>query len=214
MTKRRMGIWGSAVTLLLCLSPYGCDKSGGDESGSGKKAPPPAATSAEKAPPATATSADKAPPASTKLFEDPSGALADVQKKIGRDKLMVLQLIIFPTHLDIQVQSSNEKESFDEYKWKDGKVAGPTPVTLSGSDAVNPSKNVFDLSEADLGAVAKIAEDVKKRVDVEGGKLTHILLKRNAGIGNNPKFRVYISGSREHVSATYDVKGTFKKVWK
>ena len=73
---------------------------------------------------------------------------------------------------------------------------------------------VFDLSEADLGAVPKMAADAQKRLEVEGGKLTHILLGRHAGIGNDPKFRVYISGGRKDVSATYDAKGTFKKVWK
>lgn len=218
MTNRRMEIWGWAAALLLCVSLSACDKSGGgkDDKGvptakSGAEQP-----AAEKATPTATSSTEKAAKPRKSLLEDPSEALDAIKSKIGGDKAMVLELLIFPTHIKVQVQDQSKKEKIDEFQWKDGSVQGPTPVQLTGSVAepATLNKSVFDLSEADMGAVAKMAKDAVERLGLEGGKVTHVMLQRHLRLANQVQFRVYVSGTRVHASVAYDTKGTFKKIWK
>lgn len=228
MPDRWMGMGGGSAALLLCLALFSCGKQGSDRSEGpkqqGAQAGPSSASGESSAhqkagekrsSPAKAGGDEGAASAPTSLFEEPASALSDVKKKLGRDQLTVLQLAIFPTYLHIQVQDPNEKGHVDEYRWRAGTVEGPTPVKLTGkTDVATINKRVFNLAEADVGAVAKMVEDAVQRLDLEDGKVTHVVLERQAPFRNAVQFRVYITGLRNSGSVSYDAQGAMVRVWK
>lgn len=150
------------------------------------------------------------------LLEDATGAIAALKKKVGGDKVMATKLTISPTSIEMQVQDQKKKENVDAYKYKNGSVSGPFPVKLYGGSKKTSQKtitaNTFNLDECDFTKVPFMVTGTQERLQLEGGKVMNISLRRNLPFSDEVLFMVFVSGTRRNGSVTYDQKGKMKKI--
>jgi hypothetical protein len=126
-----------------------------------------------------------------------------------------LELLIYPKYGYAQIQDPRKPENVDRYDVRDGVVTGVTPVKVvgpyRGPDTLATS--TFSIDDVDFSAVPKMVADARAQLNIEDGKVTHIILQRPLPFASDVRFRVYLSGPRKNGSVEYDARGNLKKVW-
>ena len=200
--------------LLLCSALVGCDKikqmtgRGDDKTTTGS--PPPVGASDKKPSKASSPGAGVE---DTDLFANASDVPVKFKEKCG-GPVKALELILYPQYAKLQAQDPKKKENIDAYDYRNGSVDDPAPVKLMGdSDQKTLEDNLFSLETVDFTAVPRMTKDAAQRLNLEDGKVSHMMLKRGLPFNKDVRWRVYVNGTRKNGSVEYDEKGNMKKVW-
>ncbi|HTJ84045.1 MAG TPA: hypothetical protein VL400_20135 [Polyangiaceae bacterium] len=180
-----------------------------------KKAVADAAQTGSPALPAPLTPSAQAPaqPA-IDYFADATPIPAKLKATLG-SSLRVYELTIYPTYSFAKIQDPKVPLHVDQYEVRDGKVGEPTPVKFVGKEptAAELHDVTFDLDEPDWTQVPRMLDDAPKRIKVEGGAVTHVIVNRFLPFEKEVRFRVYVNGPRSGGGyVMYDVHGVMRKV--
>jgi hypothetical protein len=108
--------------------------------------------------------------------------------------------------LKIQVQDSQKKENVDSYDYKNRIIADPVPVKLYGGGSLE--QNLFKLKEVNLAKIPALIDEAREKSrDLEGAKITHVVIKKDLPFSNKVKIRVYLSGTRKSAWLVADASG-------
>ena len=147
------------------------------------------------------------PDASEDFFE--SDALSEFEPKMAEKiggEVRVLDLSIYESFLKIQVQDPQKKENVDGYDYKNSVISEPVPVRLYGGG--NLEQNLFKLKEVNLAKIPELIDEAReKSQDLEGAKVTHVIVKKDLPFSNKVKIRVYLSGTRKSAWLVADADG-------
>jgi hypothetical protein len=176
------------------------------------KGAPPGGDSTAEAPksggaaPASAGGAD--------YFKDATSVPVKLKAKVG-GPVRLLEMSLYADHVAAQIQDPKKHDEANEYELRDGQVGDPDPIKFVGTapTAKDLDEGTFDLGTVDFGAMAKMVKDAPEQLKIEGGKVTHMILKRQRPFSNDVRWRVYVSGTRKNGSVEYDPAGGVKKVW-
>ncbi|HEX8734439.1 MAG TPA: hypothetical protein VF721_03900 [Pyrinomonadaceae bacterium] len=128
-----------------------------------------------------------------------SDALSEFEPKIAEKiggEVKALDLTIYENYLKIQVQDPQKKENVDSYDYKNGVIDEPVPVRLIGGG--NLEENLFKLKEVNLAKIPELIDEAReKSKDLEGAKVSHVIVKKDLPFSNKIKIRVYLSGTRK-----------------
>jgi hypothetical protein len=119
-------------------------------------------------------------------------------------KIRVLDLKIYADRLHMQVQDSAKPENVDQYDYR-GRVSDPIPVKLAGHGDLDA--NLFDLDEVAFDRIPALVEEAVARMPMEGGKVTHILVRRGLPFTKDVRITVYMDGTRKDGMLKADAKG-------
>jgi hypothetical protein len=182
----------------------GCDEVAGV---AGRKAK----QEAEKA---VALAVDPPKPAGPHVFIDVSGLPGKLAQKIP-GPTRILELTIHPQFAKVQVQNPAKKLKVDEYELRNGAVDDGRPVEFLGSQPTEKdlAEATFPLEEVDFSQVPRMLWDAPVQLGVDGGKVTHLILKRPLPYEKEVRWRVNVSSDRRDGAVEYDVRGVMKKVW-
>lgn len=110
----------------------------------------------------------------------------------------------------LQAQDPKKPENIDSYEYKnDGTVAGPTPVTVSGSGKLED--NLFDLDEVNFAATEALAKEAVSRLNIEGGEAHIMVIRRNLPFSKDIRWHVSVEGTRRKGFADADKNGVIKE---
>jgi len=127
---------------------------------------------------------------------------------IGPDggEVKALDLSVYENNLKIQVQDPQKKENVDGYDYKNGVISEPVPVRLYGGG--NLEQNLFKLKEVNLAKIPELIDEAReKSQELEGAKVTHVIVKKDLPFSNKVKIRVYLSGTRKSAWLVADASG-------
>jgi hypothetical protein len=115
------------------------------------------------------------PGAKMNMFEGTNAldGAAKIKAKLGVNNVKVHRMSIREDKMEIVVQDPNKPKNFDEYIYEKGAVSGPKPVealVLGNQEFTADKSRLFDLDEANLGAVADVCGKAVERAKVEEGK--------------------------------------------
>ncbi|HEX9963154.1 MAG TPA: hypothetical protein VGB00_19640 [Pyrinomonadaceae bacterium] len=130
---------------------------------------------------------------------------AKMAEKIGGE-VMALDLSVYENFLKIQVQDPQKKENVDSYDYKNRIIADPVPVKLYGGGSLE--QNLFKLKEVNLAKIPALIDEAREKSrDLEGAKITHVVIKKDLPFSNKVKIRVYLSGTRKSAWLVADASG-------
>jgi hypothetical protein len=130
---------------------------------------------------------------------------AKMSEKIGGE-VKVLDMSIYENNVKIQVQDPKKTENVDSYDYKNETISAPAPVRLYGGG--NLEQNLFNLKEVNLAKIPALVDEAReKSQELEGAKVTHVVVKKDLPFSNKVKIRVYLSGTRKSAWLVADASG-------
>ncbi|HEX8249736.1 MAG TPA: hypothetical protein VF599_16275 [Pyrinomonadaceae bacterium] len=136
-----------------------------------------------------------------------SGLEPQMAEKIGGE-VKALDLSVYENNVKIQVQDPQKKENVDGYDYKNGTISEPVPVRLYGGGSLE--QNLFKLKEVNLAKIPELIDEAReKSKDLEGAKITHVVIKKDLPFSNKVKIRIYLSGTRKSAWLVADATGKF-----
>lgn len=153
------------------------------------------------------TSTPVSTPNAEVFFE--GNVLSEFEAKIAEEiggEVRALDLIVYESFVKTQVQDPQKKENVDSYTYKNGGFEAPVPVRLSGSGSLE--QNLFKLKEVNLARIPELIDEAReKSQDLEGAKVSHVIIKKDLPFSNKIKIRVYVSGTRKSAWLVADADG-------
>jgi hypothetical protein len=148
------------------------------------------------------------------LFEDASDLAAQLKAAIP-GRVMIDELTLYRDSASLDIQDPRRKENIDRYKYRDGKLAPPEPVKLSGDyTQADLDAGVFPLESVDFKLIPAMIADARTRLKMPDGKVTVLTLKRGFPFNADVRWRLAVSDARHMGSVEYDLRGKKKSVWK
>jgi hypothetical protein len=157
-------------------------------------------------------------------FLEGKGIADAVARMTGKMKtpVRVLNIEIKPATVTLQVQDAAAPTHIDEYSYGrlpgalallGAEVSGPKPVRLS---LINPrlEENLFNLAEVNLVAAPETIRDALQRVQVEGGLVDGITIRRQVLLNQSGpvQWEISIRSPRESAHAYADAQGKIRNV--
>lgn len=196
------------MALTLSAAGLGCakDKQPGD--------PPTAETSKAGGAASPVPGGPAAAAGGSDYLKDATAIPGKLKAKVG-GPVHLLELSLYADHMDVQIQDPKKHENVDGYELRDGQVGDAEPVKFAGTTptAKDLDEVTVDIALVDFGAVPKMVTDAAVQLKIDGGKVTHMILKRGRPFNDEVRWRVYVSGARKDGSVEYDAAGNVKKVW-
>lgn len=148
-----------------------------------------------------------APPAATNLFDGTQSGdvISAIAAARGASPLRILEANLYPTYAFAQVQDPNTPANVDEFDWRDGKVAPPAPVQLTGDGDLE--SNLFSDSEVNWAAVPGLVGAALAQIPIEGAQVTHVHIARNLPFSADVQIRVFVDGTRKSGYLDADAQG-------
>src|SRR5262249_10932417 len=130
-------------------------------------------------------------------FQDASSVPGKLKEKI-RGPVRLLELALYPTYAFAEIQDPAKKENVDRYELRNGTVGDGEPVKFVGQVPTAQALEAitFDVSTIDAAAVPKMAAEAIEKLGIEGGQVTHMLLKRGIPFNEEVRWRVFVNGTR------------------
>jgi hypothetical protein len=114
----------------------------------------------------------------------------------------LLSIVVLPSQLVLQVQNSTDRSQVQEFRYRNGKVEGPTPVKLLGKG--NLKDNLFNLEAAD----PHVAKQVLSAVQAEyRDPVRKLVMIRNLPASLDIQFRTYLSAKHGDLVIAADKQG-------
>lgn len=146
------------------------------------------------------------------LFVDATSIPTKYKEKI-KGPVRVMEILVYPAFAKAKIQDPNKKLNADEFEYRGGVVGDGGPLKWIGTPPTEKDLEfqTFNIDEVDFTKVPTIVADAPKQLGYEGGKTTHIMLKRPLPFEKEVRWRVYVDSERRNGSVEYDAKGVFKK---
>ena len=124
---------------------------------------------------------------------------------------MPLSPVRIPTTRSASISNSDpaKPENVDQYDYR-GEISAPIPVRLHGSK--NLEANLFSLDEVAFDRIPALTAEAMERMPIEGGQVTHIMVKRDLPFSQDVRIWVYVNGTRKSGMLKADGKGHVLKV--
>ncbi len=132
-----------------------------------------------------------------------------VQQKVGQE-VKALEVVVYPERALFQLQDPTKPENVDQYTYSSGGLGAPAPVKLFGGGKIDD--NVFAIKDINFSAIAALVEEAKGKIQIEGAKVTHAIIKRNLPFSRDIQIRVFVNGTRKNGYLDADASGKVKKV--
>jgi hypothetical protein len=116
--------------------------------------------------------------------------------------IRLLSIVVLPSQLILQVQNSADQSQINEFRYRDGKLEGPTPVKLLGKG--NLKDNLFNLEAADPHMASQVLAAVHADYSAPVRKLVMI---RNLPASLDIQFRAYLNGKDGDLVIAADKQG-------
>src|SRR5262249_10414235 len=104
----------------------------------------------------------------------------------------------------LQVQDPAKPENVDQYTYHH-KVSAPRPVHLVGHGSLE--SNLFDFDAVAFDRLPALLDEAQKRTNLEGQRLTHLIIKRNLPFSKDVLIYVYLSVTRKNAMSKADDQG-------
>ena len=141
-------------------------------------------------------------------------AFEALKAAVGVEELRLLELIAYPEFVVISAQSAQNPTHIDRYVYRDGAVLPPKPVRLMSMEKKNLQQRLFTLTPEKALMTPHVKRDLLTVFRFEGVEATHMILKRWLPFTQNVLWRGYVTGPRDSGSATYDLRGERKRVYR
>jgi DNA-directed RNA polymerase subunit RPC12/RpoP len=135
--------------------------------------------------------------------------LAAYKEVSGTSPLQVKSLTLHDTHSSVELQSAANPNQVDRYDYNAGRVRGPDPVRLIGSEKSNVKALLFDPEKAALGQVETLKVTAMGKLAYEEAKITHVIVERDHG---KVVIRVYGGNDRQSGYVAFDARGKVTRV--
>lgn len=172
-------------------APSGFDR----EAGAGGLAP--AATGQQSGEPSGEPSSEpsdaprpETPPAGNLILDSAQPAARALEEAVGQPH-KARAFSIYPTYAFLEYRDPENPAHIDELTWRDGRVEGPEPVMLTGSEDLDAE--VFTLADVNLDAIPALARRAIDEFALEHGEVTHVIVDRFFGADGRVTMRVYVS---------------------
>jgi hypothetical protein len=103
--------------------------------------------------------------------------------------IRVLSVVVLPSQVVLQLQNPSDHSQVNEFRFRDAKVTGPTPVKLLGKG--NLKDNLFNLEAADPQVATQVLSAVRAEYQEPIRKLVMV---RNLPASLDIQFRAYLRG--------------------
>jgi hypothetical protein len=130
-----------------------------------------------------------------------------IKEKIGKP-VKVLDVNIAPTYLTIDAQDPKDPKKISHYEYRNGTVSGPTPVDLS--EEIKLESRFFSLDEVNLAGVANVVQAAKERLQIDGGEVQGMDIRRNLPDSKEIRWHVGVKGTKKTGFVDTDEKGNIK----
>ncbi len=163
----------------------------------------PAAKSTTVAPPAAAA---RTP--TIDYFQDAAALASLIKAKYG-DDVPLREIVLHQTTASAEVRSPDDPHGLDSILITRGAIGEPRPLDLTGSprSADGPDAALFKLSEVDFAQVARMIADAPAQAQIEGGKVTHLIVHRQLPFHTDVRWRLFVKGPRGSESVDYTLAG-------
>jgi hypothetical protein len=148
-----------------------------------------------------------APPPAINLFDgtQANDVIAAIAAARAASPLRILEANLYPTYAFAQVQDPNTPVNVDEFDWRDGNVAPPAPVQLTGDGDLE--SNLFSDSDVNWNAIPGLVGAALAQIPIEGAQVTHVHIARNLPFSADVQIRVFVDGTRNSGYLDADAQG-------
>ena len=148
-----------------------------------------------------------APPPAVNLFDgtQANDVIAAVAAARAASPLRILEADFYPTYALAQVQDPNTPANVDEFDWRNGNVAPPAPVQLTGDGDLE--SNLFSDNEVNWNSLPGLVGAALAQIPIEGAQVTHIHIARNLPFTADVQIRVFVDGTRKSGYLDADAQG-------
>ncbi len=136
------------------------------------------------------TPSPEMPPVGNLILESALPAFRSLEEAVGQP-YRTRSFAIYPTYAFLEFRDPENAAHIDELTWRDGRVEGPEPVALSGSEDIE--SELFTLGDVNLDAIPALARRALDEFALEDGEVTHVIVDRFFGADGRVTMRVYVS---------------------
>lgn len=135
------------------------------------------------------------------------------QASIG-SPLKVKEVVVYDQYVIIEAQDPAKPQNVDRYTLRNGLVSGKDPIRLVGDEKANLNAHLFDIASLNYALIPTLIADAKRRLAIEDGKPSHVMVDRRLAPKQQPQWRVYIGSQRDSGYVSYDMAGKMVRVSK
>jgi hypothetical protein len=129
---------------------------------------------------------------------------------VGSDNPKLLKITIYDTYASAEVQDPKKPENVDNYSWRGGKMAPPSPVRIIGSGKID--ENVFPLKDVNLDGLPDLTKEILEKLkDVEGGNMVGYTVSRGLPFSKDVHISPLANSTRKTVYTEADKDAKLKK---
>jgi hypothetical protein len=146
-------------------------------------------------------------------------AITAIEEAVGATPARVTEADIYPEYLITEAQDPAILDHIDRYEWRDGDVAPPTPVQLSGPQeevdaSLFPTSAVRWTALPSMVANAERAAFHNKPLRIEEPRASYVTVDRSTSATDDGRvlIRIYISGPRRSGYVEMDATGEIRSV--
>lgn len=144
----------------------------------------------EQADPATSTTVTTAPVPVDLIGTDAGPAFEAFMAHFGV-AFQSVELVLYRDYAILQAQDPAAPTHLDRYLFRDGEVADPDPVRLSGGEDFTPE--LFSLDEIPVDQLPAMAAQALDVYELEREEVTHVIIGRFLPFDDRVSVRVYVS---------------------
>lgn len=141
-------------------------------------------------------------------------AITAIEEKVGVSPARASEVLIYPEYLDVEAQDPAIPEHIDEYEWRDGTVAPPTAVALSGPQE-DVEASLFPTSAVRWRDIPEIVQEVEARarraqpLRIEEATASYLFVERSTSSDDDGRveIRIYLGGPRRSGYADLTASG-------
>jgi len=141
-------------------------------------------------------------------------AIRAIEDKVGASPARAGEVLIYPEYMDVEAQDPAIPEHIDEYEWRDGTVAPPTAVALSGPQE-DVEASLFPTSAVRWRDIPEIVQEVEARarrakpLRIEEAKASYLFVERSTSSEDDGRveIRIYLNGPRRSGYADLTASG-------
>ena len=147
------------------------------------------------------------PPTAINLFDgtQTNDVIVGIAAARAASPLRILEVNLYPTYAFAQVQDPNTPANVDEFDWRDGTVAPPVPVQLTGDGDLE--SNLFSDNEVNWASIPGLVGAALAQIPIEGAQVTHVHIARNLPFSADVQIRVFVDGTRNSGYLDADAQG-------
>jgi hypothetical protein len=145
-------------------------------------------------------------------FEQPTAARDEIAKRLS-PQVALKSLVLYPDYVVFEAEDPNKKGNVDRYTLRPTGLSPPDPVRLAGPEEKSLDAFLFRLGDVDFTLLPSLVADAGKRLAIEDGKASHVIIGKGHFRAQPLDIRVYVSSARKSGSVEYDAGGKHKRTF-